>query len=262
MILRSLGLRSDLALIDGEVLDRDSYLVVRSPREPGYYWGNLLVFPQAPGPGDLARWEHLFAQEFANDPEVAHRTFAWDLGDAPWDPGPFLEAGYHHEQTVVLTASEVCLPPHPNTEIEVRTLQTQADWDEVAELHVATRDLEHEEEAYRQFATRRLAALRARVDAGQGEWYGAFRDGRQLASLGIVRSGTMARFQIVVTHPEARRQGLCGTLVHQVAQAALDRPDVESLVMLADSEYHAARIYESVGFSPSEKLDGLCRWPR
>jgi hypothetical protein len=34
---------------------------------------------------------------------------------------------------------------------------------------------------------------------------------------------------------------------------------VETLVMVADESYHAAKIYESVGFAPQEKMYGLCR---
>ena len=34
---------------------------------------------------------------------------------------------------------------------------------------------------------------------------------------------------------------------------------VETLVMVADEEYHAAKVYESVGFRPTEKLLGLCK---
>jgi hypothetical protein len=33
---------------------------------------------------------------------------------------------------------------------------------------------------------------------------------------------------------------------------------IEKLVMVADENYHAARIYESVGFKPVEKIYGVC----
>lgn len=35
---------------------------------------------------------------------------------------------------------------------------------------------------------------------------------------------------------------------------------VDTLVMIADEHYHAARIYESVGFKPVEKIRGLTWW--
>ncbi len=65
----------------------------------------------------------------------------------------------------------------------------------------------------------------------------------------------VGRFQWVSTHPEFRQQGLCGTLVYHVATLGLK--NVESLVMVADIESVAARIYESVGFQKTEKQFAL-----
>ena len=64
-----------------------------------------------------------------------------------------------------------------------------------------------------------------------------------------------------MTHREYRREGIGGTLVYEVSMRTLERTDIASLVMLADTEYRAARIYESVGFAPSESLEGLCLFP-
>ena len=259
--LRSLGLRSDLAMINGEILDRGEYLAVRSPLEPTFYWGNLLVFAKPPQDGDLQRWEALFAAEFKDLPEVSHRTFVWDKADSPGVVADFAEAGYRVEHSVVLTAQNLVLPKHPNTEVEIRALETERDWQDLLDLKVVCRDEGHKEDHFRGYAEGRLRGYRKRIDAGIGEWYSAFVGEQQVASLGMFRSDRAGRFQIVITHPAFRRRGICGTLVHHVARQTLDRSDIDSLVMLADTEYHAARIYESLGFSASEKLTGLCRWP-
>ena len=55
MQVTSLGFRTDLALrvLEGaEVTDRGDYLVVRSPDNPTFYWGNFLLL------GALARTRH------------------------------------------------------------------------------------------------------------------------------------------------------------------------------------------------------------
>jgi GNAT superfamily N-acetyltransferase len=259
--LRSLGLRSDLALLHAEILDRGGYLVVRSPLEPSFYWGNLLVFPGPPKAGDRERWEALFAREFGEFPKVLHKTFTWDLAEEPGDTSAFTEAGYQQELSVVLTAAKLCPPKFPNAAIEIRRLHGAQDWLEVEEMQVACRGEEHEEEHFRGFVQARLRDYRKRIDAGQGEWYGAFLAQRMVASLGIFREGAAARFQVVMTYAEFRRQGVCATLVHHVASEALARPEIDTLIMVADTEYHAARIYESLGFAPAEKLTGLCLWP-
>jgi predicted GNAT family acetyltransferase len=66
----------------------------------------------------------------------------------------------------------------------------------------------------------------------------------------------------VETHPEFRRRGICGTLVYESARHALGSLGAERLVMVADAHYHAARIYESLGFRPTERQLGVERRPR
>lgn len=258
----ALGLRSDIALLDADVAHKGDCIVVRSPAEPSFYWGNLLVFPQPPKTGDRARWEARFATEFEDLPGVRHQTFVWDVSDRTAEIVEFTEAGYEVDSMVVLTAKRVVLPPHPNSEVEIRVLSADEEWGEVADLQVLTRDDGHDETEFRAFTEARLASLRRRVMAGAGCWYGAYLAGELVASLGVFWAETLARFQIVVTHPKARRQGICGTLVHHASVRALALPEVEALVMIADTEYHAARIYEAVGFSPAEQLVGVCKWPK
>src|SRR5579862_5747186 len=57
------------------------YWVVHSPGNPTFWWGNFLIFDEAPGVGDGERWERVFVEEFAERPDVTHRTFAWDRVD-------------------------------------------------------------------------------------------------------------------------------------------------------------------------------------
>jgi predicted GNAT family acetyltransferase len=73
----------------------------------------------------------------------------------------------------------------------------------------------------------------------------------------VFRAGELARFQRG-TDPEHERRGVCRTLVHRTALMALDG-GARALVMCADAEHHAARVYESLGFVPSEKLTGVLR---
>ena len=90
------------------------------------------------------------------------------------------------------------------------------------------------------------------VTAGHGNFFwGVYLDQKLVACLGLFMCDGVGRFQWVATHQDYRRQGLCGTLVFVVAAGALEK--VKTLVMVADPEYVAASIYESIGFSASEK---------
>ena len=66
----------------------------------------------------------------------------------------------------------------------------------------------------------------------------------------------------VATSPALRRLGLCRRLVYDVAQHALTSGRAEVLVMVADPGYFAAKIYESVGFRPTERTVGALRLPK
>ncbi len=63
----------------------------------------------------------------------------------------------------------------------------------------------------------------------------------------------IARYQQVETRPTHFRQGICGTLVYRSAQIMLEEGAADVLVMEADADYHAAAIYESVGFQRTER---------
>ena len=112
------------------------------------------------------------------------------------------------------------------------------------------------------FLTARLAAERTLTEAGHGSWFGAFVNGQLVAQLGLVTDGSgIARYQDVETHPQWRRQGLGGTLVWRAGQHGLDNLGATMLVMTADPNYVAIRVYRSVGFVDAEAQIGFERQP-
>ena len=263
----SLGYRTDLifASFAGEITDRGDYLVVRTPSNPSYWWGNFLLFASPPGAGDAERWTTLFGREIGEPPTVNHMVFGWDTvnGEAGEVAG-FLERGFSLSREVVLTARAVVKPPKCNEAAEVRRLERDEDWAAALELGVACRDAQFEEASHRVYLSRKLADYRAMSRAGLGAWHGAFLEGRLVAGLGLffdanASDGAVGRFQSVETHPDFRRRGLCGRLVFEVAREAL-ATSASTLVMIADEDYHAAKIYESVGFEPAERQVALERW--
>jgi hypothetical protein len=59
MEVKSLGYRTDLTFpkFDGQIIDRGDYLVILTPSNLTYYWGNFLLFPKTPGRDDLNNWK-------------------------------------------------------------------------------------------------------------------------------------------------------------------------------------------------------------
>lgn len=99
-------------------------------------------------------------------------------------------------------------------------------------------------------------------EAGLGNWFGAFIGEQLVGDLGIFHENGIGRYQNVGTHPNFRKQGICGTLVYQSGLIALRDYKIQYLVMEADPDYHAARIYESVGFKRNEENYALSWWKR
>ena len=260
MDVQSLAWRTDLALLTyagSTVEDRGDHLVVRTPANPGFYWGNFLLLDAAPAVDDLPAWLTAFEQEF---PEAGHRTFGVDGTDgASDDLAPFREAGFGTEGSTVMTAASVHPPARPDTEATIRHLASADDWAQ----QVALAMVGEEAELNTDFASRRAAAERALVEQGRGQWFGAFLGGQLVSSLGLfVASEGLARFQEVKTHPDFRGRGLCGTLVHHASRYGFDEVGVGTLVMVADPDYLAIGVYRAVGFTDSETQLQATRKPR
>lgn len=252
MEVASTGFRTDLALLQqgGSVVeDQGDHLVVRTPDNPTFWWGNfILVLDLAEAP-DGERWVECFRRTF---PESEHLAIGFDgttgtADDLRW----WKEAGYGAEAGAVLAASAVHPPGRIRRDAELRPLDSDADWAGSVELRVRCRDLAGEA-GFRAFAEAKAATYRRMSDKGTGRWFGAFLDGKVVSQLGVFSAGGgLVRYQTVETDPEYRRLGLAGSLVHHAGQYALDQLG-DRLIIVADPGYHAVDIYRSVGFADIE----------
>lgn len=258
MNLKSLAILTDLIFIKpyGEIIERENYWVVSFPPNPNFYSGNFLIFRQAPKLGDMKEWEILFKKELTN-PQIDHHTFMWDeeeIGEVE----QFEKNGYLFARELVFTATKnsIKLPAKNNQQVEIVPLKNQEDWEQVIQVQMATNP------QYGSFYAKQAKSYQDMIQKKLGLWFAAYLDGKVVASLGIFKEGKIGRFQIVSTHPDFGRQGICGTLVYQSALYAFEKMDIETLVMVADENYHAAKIYASVGFVQKEKAYGVSRGSR
>ncbi len=255
MQIQSLGLRSDLIFprFEGEVIDRGDYIVVRTPANPGYCWGNYLLFPAAPVEGDYERWTSLFARELGNKAGIEHIALTWDGVDGTeGEIAPFLAAGFELSRCDILTADSVRQPPSYRADLNVRRFADKREWDISLAEHIADRDDKYSLESYSNFQRRQKRRFRAMVDAGRGAWFGAFDRERQLGDLGLFHDGDLGRFREVLTYPAFRRRGVCSTLVYEVSRYALTTLGIANLVIVAEEDSVAAAIYRSLGFELRE----------
>ncbi len=250
----SLGFRTDIALLrlgGSEVEDHGDHLVVRSPHDPAFWWGNFLLLAAPPPPHETDRWLDRFATAF---PDAEHVAIGVDgprgrLGDL----AAFAGKGLTVEASTVMTATAVHAPPRPNLEATYRRLRSDDDWAQSVELATACNDDGHEPVSHRQFVVGRARTNRALTEAGHGGWFGAFLGDRLASQMGLLAASPgLARFQSVETSPDVRGRGLAGTLVQHVSRYGLGELGARTLVMVADPDYLAIRVYRSVGFTGSE----------
>jgi ribosomal protein S18 acetylase RimI-like enzyme len=261
--VRSLGYRTDLMLrrlAGANVLDRGDHLVVETPANPAFYWGNFLLLAEPPDRGSAGRWLDVFAAEL---PVAKHVAIGIDSVDGDTgDISDLLAAGLELETSVVLTAERLTPTATPSPSGgRVRPLRTDADWAQAVEVRLEVDD-DHSA-AHRDFVERKMAEARQLILAGHGEYFGVFVDGVARGSLGIVTDGSgVARYQNVETHPEHRRQGHARTMLQAAADAAVGRFGASTLVIVADPDYVAIDLYRDLGFADTEKQVQLQRAPR
>ena len=271
--ITSLGFRTDVALrvLEGaEVTDRGDYLVVRSPGQPDFWWGNFLLLAGWPGPGTgTAGWPGS-PPSSPGPPRRARRGQCWrdragkdsagddGAGDIGLTPPEFLAAGLEPQRDTVLTCAAVGPPPHPSAAAEIRRLESDADW--LQSVDLALRCFDHSEP--RDYLEARTATRRRLTRAGRGAWFGAFAGGRLLAQLGLFEAGQgHARYQHVETDPEARRRGLAGTLVWHAGRYGREVLGASTFVIVADPADVAIRVYRACGFANRQRQFGFERPP-
>ena len=168
------------------------------------------------------------------------------------DLAGFADMGLHIDASTVMTATSVHRPPRPNDEAEYRRLTSDDDWAQVLRVRILANATD-DDPGFETFESRRVATDRATSAAGQGAWFGAFLDGRLVSQMGLAKAGPgLARFRLVETDPAYRGRGLAGTLVHHVSEYGFGELGATTLVMVADPDYLAVRIYRSVGFDDTE----------
>jgi len=269
----SLGWRTELnfARFDGEVLEREDHLVIRTPSNPTFWWGNFLLFDHAPREGEAARWLACFDAGIASRQADSRHVAFGVIATVPLQmPSEFAAAGFASYESSVLTmqgaqlrAPRKAIDP-ARFRIEMLALPGQAPL--AVELQVASDEGEHlpieGARGYRLFRERQMARYGAMESAGLGHWFGVFtNEGELVADCGLFSDGRLGRFQHVSTHPSWRRRGLCSALVHAVCRHGFDAMRLESLVIIADPEDVAIGVYESLGFARTESTWHMERRP-
>ncbi|MCA9691267.1 MAG: GNAT family N-acetyltransferase [Myxococcales bacterium] len=266
---RSVIHRTEAAAVafDGEVADRGRYLVYKTPKNPGYHWGNYLLYPGPPTVADAdpeRGWIADFRREFPGGLPRDRVTLAWDVLDgAEGATDAFLAQGFVRDDSFGMVAGPATLVPGPrhNPEVVVRPLGAAREFAEAARIVTAAfaEGARGGSDEVRVFAERQLERYRAMAAAGFGVWYGASLEGALVGALGVIAVEELGRYQLVATHPAAQRRGVCQSLVYEAGRRALAERRVRTLAIATATDGGARSVYEAVGFRPDERLPALTR---
>ena len=252
-----IGWRTDFLVHEGaaQILERGDCIVVRTPGNPAYYWGNFLVLPEAPVDDALDHWLQRFAQEVATgQPLCQHVAIGVSAPYVQQQLPRWREAGFDLHVSVVmrLVPGELQRDVKPaRGSVTVRPLDFAHEIDALIELECSDAH-GFEIAGYRQYRQRKFTRYAELHAQGRLHWFGLWCDGVLAASCGLMREhaqpGSTARFQHVMTHPQWRRRGLCTALIEAVSAYGMDTWCCQQLVMLADPSDVAIGIYRALGY--------------
>lgn len=247
-----LGWHTDLAvhrLSGATITGHSDHLVVRTPAEASYHWGNFVLVTDADALDDAGHWLRVFEDAL---PGARHRAIG--LVAEPANRIAWAAAGLvlEHED-VLATGTGPERRPLPEG-YEVREVRTDDEWAQQARPDDPT-------PAHVEFARRHAETRRGLVERGDAAFFGAFTGDRLTASLGIVDCGDgIFRYQDVRTDEQHRRRGLAGHLLGVAADWAAAR-GCRQWVIVADADSDASRLYQSVGFAPVQRSCQAYRSP-
>ncbi len=266
----SLGWQTEMGLtgFDGRVSERPDCVVMRTPSNPLFYWGNCLLLPQPPRDADLPHWLQRFEDEVGcHTQESGHVAIGFDASE-PHEPLiQWARAGFEIYATETLVLQAQAARPGPRTlapgfAFRALDLRDAADLQRALDLQCATMAPGFDPAGYRRHRAQQLQRYAAMQEAGLGAWFGIW-DGEHLrADCGLFGVGPgLGRFQQVATHPAWRRRGLCTALIAAVTQQGFESLGLQRLVICADPDDVAIGIYESLGFQRESRTLSAQRRP-
>lgn len=239
---------TDIAVLEhaGSIVeDRGDHLILRTPRNPTFHWGNCVLVTDPDAVDDAQRWVEAFRSAFP-----AATWIAIGLITMPDDVAPWAAHRLELEVNEVLVSSTLPRQTALPSGYVVRRVGGD-DWEQVVALAMAEnqRTGEYEPASHEPFVRASVQTERSLSHRDVAAFFGAFADGELAACLGIVRCGTIARYQSVGTDALHRRRGLASHLLGVAARWAAGH-GCDHWVIVTEATNPAGRVYRSVGFEP------------
>lgn len=260
MKLKSLGLQTQLIMDNqtSQITENKSFIVCKTPERADYFWGNYLIMKSPPKKGDYKSWIQTYENEFCKIKDQGFCVILFDTIDGREAYlQDFIDNDFNVGEAKILTCTEIIKPKQVNEDLKIKAYSSDEDWNDYIDVHFTPNWDYGSDSDQKIFLKQNSDEFKSFSDTGIAQRYGAFLNGKMIADLGVYWENGVARFNNIATHRDHRRKGACRKLVYEVCKLLLERDDINTLVMEADEHYHAAKIYESVGFMPHQRLISL-----
>lgn len=248
MISITAGWETDLEILKhsgSSIEELDDFLVIRTPHNPDYHWGNFILVTNKELGSDSGKWLKIFK---ANFPDA--KWLAIGLPEYPKSIENWSSTGAEIERMDVLKAKVRPDAPEIGTGYTSRKLSGE-DWDLLLarEISENLKSGDHDAKSFERFITKSIENHIELSERGLAAWFGAFHEKDLVADLGIVICGETARYQSVQTDASHRNKGLASHLLGQAAIWAGTK-GCKSWVIVTESTNAAGRVYRRAGFVP------------
>lgn len=233
-----------LRLTGSDIQEYKDHIIVKTPSNPKYHWGNCLLVLDRSLVNQAQTWVSRFRQNFPNAdwisialPVMPKNPEDWHLHGISFDP-----------LDVLLTNQLPQSFPLPSGYL-VRALEGD-DWGQLAQKEIEENLISkmYELKEYEEFIIQTNQARKELCKKGKAAWFGAFFENQLVANLGIVVCGTTARYQSVETQNSHRRKGLASHLLGVAAKWSAENGCV-NWVIVTEASNDAGRVYKRAGFN-------------
>jgi GNAT superfamily N-acetyltransferase len=228
-----------------KITNYGDHLVVKTPHNPNYHWGNCILVMDAGSTRDSEKWIQRYSDVF---PE--NQWLAIGLPEMPTSTEGWIRQGVTLEQLDVLS-TKTCPMQQPAPIGYTSRMFTHQDWETLIQKELADGLSEggYEPQIIESFILETNSNRNHLVSSGKAAWFGAFFEDEMVANLGIIICGETGRYQSVETSAIHRRKGLASHLLGLAANWSMNQ-GCKNWVIVTQETNDAGRVYRRAGFSP------------
>ena len=234
----------------------DEFIAYMTPTRPDFWWGAYLVSRGMVTKTNLASVLSEWEIRLGALTDIKKKIIQWEVPVSTFSTASMEWISELNEPpesisiNSVLVANALTMPlPAPIPDMTLEEASCERDFVEIVNMALADLESTPESSATEGFLRWKHDQFNERVKNGSGSWWMLKYKGEFVANCGLLSNGKTARFREVTTHPRWRRQGFAQKLCQRVLAEGFNDPAIDHIVIVAEHNSSAERIYTSIGFN-------------